>query len=180
MRRRTVNYSFLVLFAAALLSMLALAGLRSASAQATTTKFNEHIPFDFVLEFPVDCPGIEPVHVVGTFHRVTTVTTDNRDGWLQSGGYHYRSTDNFSMEGIGLVTGNRYRFVGAGHQTMQQLSTNDNPGADVNTVADTVSLVSQGGDDNLLIHLVIHTTINANGEPTSTIEHAFIKCNGQE
>ena len=49
-------------------------------------------------------------------------------------------------------------------------------GAGENTFVNNFHLISQGPAGNLLVHIVSHQTVNANGQVTSDIEKISIEC----
>ena len=178
MRSTRTRLTFRLVFAGALCLSLLIPPTPPALAQATTIVQNEIIPFEQV--FPdVDFCNTEPVLLTGAFHVVTTITEDNRNESFLFGGVHFRTVTNLiSIDGVGLVTGEQYRLVGAGARIVQELGNDNVTFPIVNSQTSTVNLVSRGSTDNFLVHLTMHTTINANGKVTSVVDNFRIECRG--
>jgi hypothetical protein len=108
------------------------------------------------------CTG-EGVLVTGTIHRVTTTTVD------ASGGTHTEMHFNVQgVSGVGLTTGIRYRGI---HTETHSSNSSGDGASELTTVID-IKLISEGSTSNLTSRFVlIHTTINANGTVTATIDN---------
>ncbi|HEX8000500.1 MAG TPA: hypothetical protein VF528_19105 [Pyrinomonadaceae bacterium] len=136
-----------------------------AAAAATTVTTNETIPYNQTV---TDCNG-NPVLLTGSMHIVSTFTTG-----LPNGGSHFSMHTNFqNVSGTGLVEPIEYRGVSSNHFT-----SNDNNPTYVFTSTQTFRLISQGSTDNLNVQIVMHMTVNANGETTSTVVNVNVECNG--
>jgi hypothetical protein len=132
----------------------------SAYAQATTSGINESI--ETTDNLPT-CSG-EFVEVEGSDHVVTHSTP--------GGGY---SHDNFQgVDGVSS-TGVRYREVGA-RQDEHSITTRG-AGVYIEPVRNN-NVISQGPDDNHILHVVSHKTYNANGEVTADVRKAVSRCVG--
>jgi TRAP-type uncharacterized transport system substrate-binding protein len=137
-----------------------------AFGQATTTTTNEELPISgSVLNI---CNG-DTVTYQGTVHVVNTVTND------ASGGFHLKTHSNYQdVTGTGSPSGLTYRV-----RTTINETVNDNDGPQFETtVIQTVKLISQGSAPNLFLHVVMHVTINANGQTTSTVNEVTAACRG--
>ena len=75
----------------------------------------------------------------------------------------------------GLLTGTSYRFAGASSS-----STVEAPDALPyhNTFTNTFLLVSQGPQDNLQMHVVLHVTVTPAGVMTAEVVDTRIECVG--
>src|SRR5438105_12556938 len=111
--------SLLVLLVAALcLSSL----VRPTPVRAEAETFHEEsdVPFDTL--FPDPCTG-EDIHIMGTDHRIMTLTTDGRETcFMDGGGYHLRIEDHFvDVSAEGVTSGITYQLVGASNLVTQRL-----------------------------------------------------------
>ena len=150
----------------ATLLVLAAAG-SPAFGQATTTTTNEELPISGTVAN--NCNG-DTVAYQGTVHVTNTLTTDS------SGGVHLKTHSNFQdVSGVGVPSGLSYRVVTTRNETV-----NDSDSAQFETtVIQTIKAISQGSAPNLFIHIVMHVTVNANGQTTSTVQETSIECRGR-
>ncbi len=155
---------------AALFAMLfaAFAGAGTeAFGQATTTTTSENIPFTSSLFN--QCNG-DTVTFSGTLHATNSMTTD------ASGGTHLKTHMNYQdVTGTGTPSGVNYRV---GTVSNEVVNDNDGPQSTA-TVISTVKLIAQGPTLNYFLRVVLHVTINANGETTSTVQEAGFECRGR-
>jgi hypothetical protein len=150
-----------------LLSALALAvtgTIRPTAARAAATAITvvETFPINFVI------PGCtEPIQLSGDLHTMFHITFDG------NGGFHLVAENNpQGVTGIGLVTGTQYQGTGVG-----QFEVNGKIGSEVTAVS-SFKIIGRGPTDNLLIQETLHTTVNANGEVTATVDNFFARCQG--
>ena len=138
-----------------------------AFGQATTTTTNEEVP---VSSSVVNSCNGDVVNYQGTLHVTNTFTTDS------SGGTHMKTHSNFQdVTGVGTPSGINYRVGTTSNET-----TNDNDGPQLEmTVIQIVKVVSQGSAPNLFLHFVLHVTVNANGQTTSTVTEIRSECRGR-
>lgn len=138
-----------------------------AFGQATTTTTNEDIPFNSSLTNT--CNG-DMVTFSGTLHVVNTYTVD------ASGGTHLKTHTNYQdVTGTGTPSGLTYNV-----RTVSNEVVNDNDGPQSEaTVISTVKLISQGPALNFFLRVVMHVTVNANGETTSEVQEVSIECRGR-
>jgi hypothetical protein len=138
----------------------------NAFGQATTTTTNEDIPISSSLVN--SCNG-DVVSFSGTLHITNTLTTDS------SGGYHLRTHSNYQdVSGTGTPSGATYRITTTNNETVND---SDTPQFET-TVIQTIKAVSQGAIPNLFIHVVLHVTVNANGQTTSSVTEIRTECRG--
>jgi hypothetical protein len=138
----------------AAVALMALPATTAATANVTTTQeFNplEGIP----VGTPAGCEDL--VHVAGTLHAVYHVTALDDGGQLLV--LHANPQGAVTQ---GMDTGKLYRGTGVGQTVIRTLG----PGVS-STAIDVFYQVPHIG-----IQLVMHITINANGEVTSSIDHA--------
>ena len=137
-----------------------------AYGQATTTTTNEELPISGTI---INTCNGDTVTYQGTVHVTNTVTTD------ASGGYHLKTHTNYQdVSGVGAPSLINYRIV-----TTTNVTVNDSDSAQFETtLIQTIKAVSQGSAPNLFLHFVMHVTVNANGETTSTVVNVNVDCNG--
>ena len=161
MPRHMKRWSLFCLLAVTLM-LLSEAQSRPTMAQATSTTTNTQMPFTATM---TDCNG-QPVVVSGTMHQITHFTTS------ASGGTHAHINNNWqNASGVSGTT--TYRGVSNNHHHF-----NSNGSQSEFTTIDDVRLISAGPLDNLMIRVHMHTTINANGELTSSFVRFEVVCNG--
>lgn len=139
-----------------------------AFAQATTTTTNEDIPFTSSVFN--QCNG-DNVTFSGTMHVVNTLTTD------ADGGTHLKTHTNYQdVTGTGTPSGITYRVKSVSNEVV-----NDNDGPQYNaTVISTLRLNAQGPALNYFLRIVMHVTINANGETTTQTQEVSVECRGNQ
>lgn len=158
--RRTFARVLLLLAAAAALVFQGAA----AAPQASTITDNMTIPVEF---FAISCTG-EEVVINGESHVVFHATG------TPSGHGVERLHINFQLSGES-ASGTRYVV----NETVDSTQTRDADGAPSTfTSVSHLNAISQDGSDNLRVRTVIHTTVNANGEITSTTFEFTTECNG--
>ena len=147
--------------------MLLTCGLpRTVLSQAVTTTTIEIVPA-FRREF-VPCANGgagEIVEVTGILHLQAHVTINPK--WSIAT-FNFRAN---RLIGVGLTSGDVYRGVDGNH--FGSLS----PRVDETlTFGSTLNFQLIGPDNKLQMHTNTHTTINANGDVTSTVRHISIDC----
>jgi hypothetical protein len=116
------------------------------------------MPIDFIRSN--DCTG-EQVELSGTIHLVSQT---QRDGSIV-GHFNYQN-----VRGVGLTSGTTYRA-----STIDTFRLKAPFPSDITSVS-SFHLISQGTQDNLLVHVLFHMTVNANGEVTAFIDDLSIQC----
>lgn len=150
----------------ALSAVLALPGLlwpAPAGAQATTTTDNATVPIDFIA---TSCTG-ETVIISGESHVVTHLTS------TPGGHSTLKIHIQFHLSGES-ASGTRY----VANETVNSTETSSAGGAHTVTSIGQLHLISQGSADNLVVRTTLHTTVNANGEITSTNFEFETDCQG--
>ncbi|MGJ7033951.1 hypothetical protein [Niabella hirudinis] len=138
----------------------------SVSWKATTNEgaTNVKVPYSGDLWSP--CTN-EMIHLEGDLHLLTNMTTnDNR----MSVKYQLQSQ---GISGMGSISGNKYNANGIAKASMNGSLVN---GSYTNTINANFNLVSQGSGDNLSVHILLHITVNANGDVTATVENISMDC----
>jgi hypothetical protein len=80
-----------------------------------------------------------------------------------------------NMQGVTGIgdQGNVYRFVDSQHSDQQSTEG----AANVMTLEETMNVVSKGKPANFSIHVILHTTVNANGDITAQPYNFHVNCN---
>jgi hypothetical protein len=138
-----------------------LLAVTSASAEATTEK----IPFDTVLA-PEEACG-EAIHLSGTLLAQFTFT-DTPSGNVEIG-FHFNPQ---GITGVGLTSGATYHATG---ETLGTTTINAKGGIS-DTFVNNFKIIGAGTAQNFLETDVIHLTVNANGDVTTTVEKSTIRC----
>ena len=155
---------------AALLALLftAFAGADSpARAQASTTTTNETVAFTSSL---FNQCNADQVAFSGNMHVVNTLTTD------ANGGTHLKTHTNYqNVTGTGTPSGITYNV-----RTVSNEVINDSDGPQYTaTVISTVKLNAQGPALDFYLRLVLHVTVNASGQTTSSVQESNFECRGR-
>jgi len=154
-------------FARLLVLFAATAGLAfqgAAAPQAATFTDNTTVPIEFVA---TSCTG-EPVVISGESHVLFHATgTPSGHGTAT---FHI----NFQLSGVS-ASGTRYVV----NETVNSTETRDEDFIPSTfTSVGHLNVISEGGTENLAVRTIIHTTINANGEITSTTFEFMVECRG--
>jgi hypothetical protein len=154
--------------AVGLLTLALLAKPTQANAQ--TEHFNEWVPIASLIAN--ECTG-EPVSIEGTVHVVGTTTQD------AAGGTHVQGHTNFVGQGVGIASGAEYvvREVQNTHGNIHDFEGDQAPANF--TQPYTFHVIRKGSampEDDFLLHMVFHITVNANGEVTSEVGEESIEC----
>ena len=151
-----------------LVGVVALLAITAGSAAAGAT--SETSPVTITTE---SCDG-ELVVFTGEQHTVTHERV-SRDGTV-----HEYVQVHETLAGVGTVTATLYRL-----NDFQMTDFNLSVDAETGTVSgpitvhDTVArIVSEGPTPNLYVFILTHVTLNANGEPTATVQDVRFDCSG--
>ena len=138
------------------LAFITVFGVSSSQAQATVIKFNIDTPFT---GGAIACDG-ETVALNGRIHIVFAFRIE------PSGNSELSQSINFQgVRGIGLTTGTMYRETGVLKETLNRKL---GPPFETTEVIET-NLVSAGRSGNLRTMVLLHTTLNANGDVTAEV-----------
>ena len=150
------------------LGLVGVVDTRPARAQATTVATNVRIPLPqpFQVFIPCAAGGAgELVDFSGTLHVLVHSTLDG------SGGFHAKTHfQPQGVTGVGLTTGDIYQGTGG---TQNQF--NGSVGEE-STFVDNFRLIGHGPDNNLLLHEMLHATVNANGVATASVSNFSVEC----
>ncbi len=151
----------------ALLGALALLGPGPATAAVTN-----NITFPFATTVFVPCANNgagEVVALSGNLHDTSIVTVSNGDMVIIKSRMQMQD-----VGGVGQTTGDKYRASGATQTGMQFEGINHFPF--VFSFSNNFRVVGQGPGNNFTLHAIVHSTINANGALTSTMDRASTDC----
>jgi hypothetical protein len=107
-----------------------------------------------------DCTD-EQVQLSGTIHLVSQT---QRDGSIV-GHFNYQG-----VSGVGLTSGTEYRG-----STVDNLRLSEPFPSDINSVS-SFHLIGRGTEENLLVNVLFHITVDANGNVTASIDEVDIQC----
>jgi hypothetical protein len=137
---------------AAGLVLLSLLSAPLWAARSTT------IPLDAIVFN--NCTG-EEVELSGTIHLVSQT---QRDG-SEVGHFNYQN-----VSGVGLTSGTTYRA-----STVDTFRLKAPFPSDIHSVR-SLHLIGQGTEDNLLLKVLFHITVDANGKMRASIDAVSIQC----
>lgn len=144
-----------------LLGTLVLAGVLTLGAQTTRAEvtLNQSVDFTgFSVFIPCANNGAgELVVFQGKLHELISFTMNNNH---VSGKTHFQPQ---GLTGTGNVTGDKYQATGVTQDMFAGSLVN---GQYTETFNNNFRVLGQGPDNNLLLHIVAHITINANGTTT--------------
>jgi hypothetical protein len=148
---------------------VAAAQVTSVGTASAAQSTNETYQFPLVIAMNTCTTPPDVVQLNGDMHIVVTTTSDG------SGGYHTRTSSNTqSVTGTSLVTGLKY----SSSSSAQDNYYDGGPFPEVNTMTHNYVLNSQGGTANVVMKITFHTTVNANGIPTATVDKVQSGCQG--
>ena len=137
-----------------------------AAAEAAT-----HITQPFSTSLWISCANEgqgEMVALSGSLDLVNHSSQDENGGEHLS--MHVRPA---SMTGVGATSGLMYRGTGGG--LVSEFNAADGLPA-VYTMINNFRIIGQGPGNNLLMHMTIHVTVNANGEQTAEVDLSSYEC----
>lgn len=147
----------------AVLPLVLIASALMLNRALAATVFNVKMP---VAGFVADACTGELVDLAGELHTMDTLTTDH------NGGVHHDIYFNQHVKGTGETSGAVYLLNESKHTTI-----NTNSGDTVTeTMPKSVELVAQGQAPNLLLHELIHMTVNPDGTITSSVDTFSTEC----
>lgn len=150
----------LVLALAAALTLAGLSRPRAADAQAATTTINMTNQINATLFVPCANDGAgEFIQVTGDIHSLIHFTFNDNHTTIES---HSQPQ---GVVGVGLTTGDTYHGTGVSQNDITFQS--DGATSEV-TVVVNFRFIGPGPGNNLLVHNVLHNTVNNNGELTSS------------
>ncbi len=130
----------------------------SAGAAAALGATSTDMPVHFLRS--ADCTG-EVVEISGTIHLVNQTQADGS----VVGHFNYQN-----VSGVGLTSGNLYRVSAVDHFRLSSPFPTDV------TSVQSFRLINHGAESNLLVTVLHHITVNANGEVTASIDDLTMQC----
>lgn len=149
-----------------LITLLALAIAGSAEAGTTLTTV-VRTPITGI--FSTGCSVPENVAFTGTYRSVVHYTLDGQ------GTAHFSGATQMHGVATGLLTGASYRFAGA--STSSTVEAPDSLPYH-NNFTTTFLLLSQGPQENLRMHVVLHVTVTPAGVMTAEVVQTRLDCVG--
>ena len=111
------------------------------------------------------CTG-EFIQLAGTVHILRSATAD------AAGGFHVRSHINLKVSGVGETTGAKYEAVQVNNFTFNAQP----PFPVTRTFRINVRIIGQGQTGDIMESILLHFTVNANGEVTAEIRDVEFSC----
>ena len=143
--------------------------LSSAAAAAPPVK--ETIPFAGVPIFdPCTNESFRATGVVKI--RLKTATS-------HGGVTHFGLAITSKAKGPGLLTGTKYVFIEGDHEHANLRGASPDLFSGTVTAVTKVRINGQGKLPDFSLHIQIHVTVNANGEPTASVVRQRIECGGE-
>ena len=137
------------------LTLLVLSPVSSALAASATS---DQLPIYFLRS--ADCTN-EVVEISGTIHMVNQTQADGS----VIGHFNYQN-----VRGLGLTSGNIYQVSAIDDIRLSA------PFPSSITSVQSFHLISRGSESNLLVEVLYHITVNANGEVTASIDDLNMQC----
>lgn len=148
--------------------------LLAAMMLAISLPANAHAAVEVNIKEPLagsvfeDVCGEDVIHTSGDLHvLITSTINDNR-----ASGYVHFNPQGAKL--VGLTTGNEY--IGTGMGSPVHFNESLDGGSATFTSVGNFRLIGKGQAPSLLVHSVVHTTINANGELTAEVELDTEEC----
>lgn len=137
----------------------------------TLGKLQENVVIPWSVAYFVPCANGgagEVVQTDGNVHFLRTVAVDAQ------GGHHGTiQTQAMDITGVGLSTGDVYQANGL----FREQANFGGPGAEFeDTYVNSFTLIGPGKDNNLQVQVVLHITVDANGEITAYVEDISMEC----
>lgn len=127
----------------------------------------ENVRVSLVGDVFEDVCGEDVIHTEGNLHILVSFTqSDNH----VSGNFHLNPQ---GAKLVGLTTGNEYVGTGMLHESF---SESLDGGAATFTFVNNFRLIGKGQAPRLLFQVIVHTTINANGDLTANVELESEEC----
>jgi hypothetical protein len=130
----------------------------SASAAAALGATSTDMPLHFLRS--ADCTD-EVVEISGTVHLVNQVQTDGS----VIGHFNYQN-----VSGVGLTSGTTYQTSAVDHFRLSA------PFPSSVSSMQSFRLIGRGFESNLLVTVLYHVTVNANGEVAASIDDLSMQC----
>jgi hypothetical protein len=143
---------------------LALVGMVVQTPTHAAVVVNTQVPFTLIVASTCQ-PEI--VTLTGSIHILQTSEVDS------NGGTHFKSQfQSQGISGVSMLTGIKYQ----GMRLNQTHTIDHSTPALETTIQNDIRIIGQGPGNNLLLHITMHMTINANGEVTANVVNTSIEC----
>ncbi len=138
------------------------------SFSAAENMSNTVVPFNIGVFVPCAMNGAgEVVLLSGNLHVLTFFTTSsNGNTTIRT---HFQPQQ---LTGLGLTSGASYQGTGV----TQSTQTFTSPAPWTFTFINNFRMIGQGPGNNFMVHQTTHTTVNANGDVTATVNNTSITC----
>ncbi|MCH8987027.1 hypothetical protein IIA94_02560 [Patescibacteria group bacterium] len=161
-------FASILAVAAAMALWSILTGATPVQAKATTITTNINIPISLDVFVPCANGGAGEIVVLnGPLHVLFHSTlNDNR----------FRVKAHFQpqgVSGVGMSPGDKYQATGVTQSGFGGSFVN---GQFTSTFVNNFRIIGKGKGNNLLIHMVFHITVNANGDVTTTVNNVKFDC----
>jgi len=172
LRRAMRRIRSAIVMAGAAMALIATPPALAQGGGAETFTESQTLEFDSAIDDP--CNG-GALAIAGQIHVLAHETVD------PTGGVHLVTKSSLSNVTGTSESGTTYRFQLVTVQPFNDPSgrgaSGQQPGLEFSQVQ-AQRTITQGSADNLLVTLVSHVTINADGEPTAVVEHVDARCVG--
>jgi hypothetical protein len=137
-----------------------------AHAAATTSTTSTSAPFSQEVFVPCANDGQgEFIVISGTLHSLIVFTIDNNGGVTGK-----TQNQPQGATATGSITGDKYQGVGV---TMSMFNSKV---AQEQSSINNFRMIGQGPDNNFLLHLNFHLTVNPDGTVTSFVDNISVEC----
>ena len=133
--------------------------------QSGAISFTTNETVDFSLGVYIPCAD-DLVLLEGKLHILTHVTLANNAIVVKS---HYQPQ---GISGVG-ISGDKYQATGVTQDIFKGSMVNGQFAA---TSINNFRIIGQRTNNNYLVHATLHTTVNANGEVTATVDQLSVEC----
>ena len=148
-----------------------IATVLSSAASATPPEFKETIPFAGV---PIFDPCTNE-----SFRATGVVKISLKTATSHGGVTHFGLAITSKAKGPGLLTGTKYVFIEGDHEHANLRGASPDLFSGTVTAVTKVRINGQGKLPDFSLHIQIHVTVNANGEPTASVVRQRIECGGE-
>jgi hypothetical protein len=136
--------------------------------QAVGSMQNLTFPFMFAQFVPCANDGAgEIVQLAGNLHVLIHTVTNASGTTVKE---HFQPQ---GITGAGMDSGDKYQATGVTQRTI----TFSDPGADLTfSFVNNFRVIGQGPGNNLMFHSTLHTTVNARGMITASVDNSKMTC----
>jgi hypothetical protein len=157
-------------FASSVVAFAVLAIAPPSAASAAPPELKETIAFSGVEIFD---PCTNESFLATGVVKISLKTSTSHGGVT-----HFGIAITSKAKGAGLLTGTKYVFVEGDHEHANRRGTPPDLFSGTLTAVTNVRINARGKLPDFSLHIQIHLTVNANGEPTATVVRQRIECGG--